>query len=119
MKVGETYHLTAKVSPEDATDKSVVWKSEDESIATVDQEGLVTAVKGGSKTMITATSGDFSASCAVTIEEEVIPVKGITLDKEIIEMAVGSSYRLNATITPSDATDKTISGKVAMKPSPW
>ena len=108
MKVGETYHLTAKVSPEDATDKSVVWKSEDESIATVDQEGLVTAVKGGSKTMITATSGDFSASCAVMIEEEVIPVKGITLDKEIIEMAVGSSYRLNATITPSDATDKTI-----------
>lgn len=105
MKV---YHLAATVSPEDATDKSVVWKSEDESIATVDQEGLVTAVKGGSKTMITATSGDFSASCAVTIEEEVIPVKGITLDKEIIEMAVGSSYRLNATITPSDATDKTI-----------
>lgn len=108
MKVGETYHLTAKVSPEDATDKSVVWKSEDESIATVDQEGLVTAVKGGSKTMITATSGEFSASCAVTIEEDVIPVKGITLDKEIIEMAVGSSCRLNATITPSDATDKTI-----------
>lgn len=108
MKVGETYHLTAKVSPEDATDKSVVWKSEDESIATVDQEGLVTAVKGGSKTMITATSGEFSATCAVTIEEDVIPVKGITLDKEIIEMAVGSSCRLNATITPSDATDKTI-----------
>ena len=108
MKVGETYHLTAKVSPEDATDKSVVWKSDDESIATVDQEGLVTAVKGGSKTMITATSGEFSASCAVTIEEDVIPVKGITLDKEIIEMAVGSSCRLNATITPSDATDKTI-----------
>ena len=108
MKVGETYHLTAKVSPEDATDKSVVWKSEDESIATVDQEGLVTAVKGGSKTMITATSGEFSASCAVTIEEDVIPVKGITLDKEIIEMAVGSSCRLYATITPSDATDKTI-----------
>lgn len=108
MKVGETYHLTAKVSPEDATDKSVVWKSEDESIATVDQEGLVTAVKGGSKTMITATSGDFSASCSVTIEKEVIPVEGISLDKEIIEMAVGSSYRLNATITPSDATDKTI-----------
>lgn len=108
MKVGETYHLTAKVSPEDATDKSVVWKSEDESIATVDQEGLVTAVKGGSKTMITATSGEFSASCAVTIEEDVIPVKGITLDKEIIEMAVGSSCRLNATITPSNATDKTI-----------
>ena len=105
MKV---YHLAATVSPEDATDKSVVWKSEDESIATVDQEGLVTAVKGGSKTMITATSGDFSASCAVTIEEEVIPVKGITLDKEIIEMAVGSSCRLYATITPSDATDKTI-----------
>lgn len=108
MKVGETYHLTATVSPEDATDKSVVWKSEDESIATVDQEGLVTAVKGGSKTMITATSGEFSASCSVTIEEDVIPVKGITLDKDIIEMAVGSSCRLNATITPSDATDKTI-----------
>ena len=108
MTVGETYRLTAKVSPEDATDKTVVWKSADESIATVDGEGLVKAIKGGSKTTIIAASGEFSASCTVMIEKEVIPVKGITLDKEIIEMAVGSSFRLNATITPSDATDKTI-----------
>lgn len=108
MTVGETYRLTAKVSPEDATDKTVVWKSEDESIATVDGEGLVKAIKGGSKTTIIAASGEFSASCTVMIEKEVIPVKGITLNKDLIEMALGTSCRLSATITPSDATDKTI-----------
>ena len=108
MTVGETYRLTAKVSPEDATDKTVVWKSDDESIATVDQEGLIKAIKGGSKTTIIAASGEFSASCTVMIEEEVIPVKGITLNKDLIEMALGTSCRLSATITPSDATDKTI-----------
>lgn len=108
MSVGSTCRLTATVLPENATDKALVWKSDDESVATVDQEGLVKAIKGGSKTTIIAASGEFSASCTVMIEKEVIPVKGITLDKEIIEMAVGSSFRLNATITPSDATDKTI-----------
>lgn len=108
IPVGSTCRLTATILPENATDKTLVWKSDDESVAIVDKDGLVTAVKGGSKTMITATSGEFSASCTVMIEKEVIPVEGITLDKEIIEMAVGSSFRLNATITPSDATDKTI-----------
>lgn len=66
---GETLQLTATVMPEDATDKSVTWASSDEAVATVDQNGLVTAVAPGTAT-ITATTidgSDLSATCEVTV----------------------------------------------------
>ena len=52
---GESTQLTATVAPEDAVDKNLTWASSDTSVATVDSEGKVTGVKGGSVT-ITATN---------------------------------------------------------------
>ena len=66
LEEGETATLTASPTPSDAELGTIVWSSSDESIATVNQEGLVTAVAAGSAT-ITATSGSLSASCAVTV----------------------------------------------------
>ena len=54
MSVGSTCRLTATVLPENATDKTLVWKSDDESVAIVDKDGLVIAVKGGFETIISA-----------------------------------------------------------------
>ena len=54
MPVGSTYRLTATILPENATDKTLVWKSDDESVAIVDKDGLVIAVKGGFETIISA-----------------------------------------------------------------
>lgn len=65
LTVGETATLTAKVLPENATDKTVVWSVDGEA-ATV-ENGTVTAVKAGEAT-ITATCGGKSASCTVTVE---------------------------------------------------
>ncbi len=62
---GETATLTATVSPEHATDKTVTWSSDDEKVATV-ENGTVTAVKKGTTT-ITATAGEASASSTVTV----------------------------------------------------
>ncbi|AZV56066.1 Ig-like domain-containing protein [Clostridium sp. AWRP] len=69
LQVGKTDTLTATITPDNATNKNVAWKSSDESIATVDQTGKVTAVKEGTAT-ITATTTDgsnLSASCVVTV----------------------------------------------------
>lgn len=67
VEEGATVQLTATVKPDDATeDKTVTWKSSDETIATVDSTGKVTGVKAG-KATITATAGEKSAECAVTV----------------------------------------------------
>lgn len=71
LSVGNTHTIKATVFPEDATDKAVTWKSSDESIATVDAEGNVTA-KGTGNATITATSesdGDVSADYALTVNK--------------------------------------------------
>lgn len=97
--------LTATVSPDDAMDKNVQWSSEDPAVATVDQEGKVTAV-GEGKTKITASAGGLSASCTVVCV--IIPVSAIVLDKTSLTLEKGSSKTLKATVSPRDATEKTV-----------
>ena len=68
LVVGGTTTLVATVSPSDASDQSVTWSSSDESVATVDEDGLVTGVSEGTAT-VTATTADggYTAACAVTV----------------------------------------------------
>ena len=104
LKEGKSVTLTASVTPSDASDKSVVWSSSDETIASVSQDGVVTAVSKGSA-YITATSADgsgLSASCTVNV---VKPVSGIVLSETEISLKKGESVILTASVTPSDATN--------------
>ena len=70
IDVGNTETLTATVAPDDASDKIVTWNSDNNSVATVDEAGLVTAVSSGTATItVTTTDGDFTATCVVTVAE--------------------------------------------------
>ena len=103
MQVGETETITATVSPDNATDKSVTWGSSDVSVATV-FDGIITAKKSGEAT-ISAKSGPCIAKCKVTI---IVSAESITLDKTIFSLAVGETVQLTATVKPDDATDKKV-----------
>ena len=73
LKKNDTESLEATVYPEDAENKSVEWSTSDETVATVDENGLVTAIGEGTAT-ITATTvdGSFTATCTVTVEGSVM-----------------------------------------------
>lgn len=103
---GESCKLTATVSPEDATDPTVKWKSSDLSIATVDNYGNVTAVAAG-KTTVTVSSADgrFTAICAVNVN---VNVSSLILSDTSITLKKGDSKKLSATISPDDATNKSV-----------
>lgn len=65
----DSYTLIATVNPSNATNKSVTWKSSDESIAKVDANGKVTAVKIGKATItVTTVDGNKTATCLVTVD---------------------------------------------------
>ena len=101
LAVNGTYTLTATVAPANASNKAVSWVSSNESIAKVEGEGKVTALKDGTAT-ITVTAKDGSgktASCKVTVSN----VSAITLDKTSMELAVNGTHTLVATTTPAGA----------------
>ncbi len=103
LAIGETATLTATVKPDNATDKSVVWTSSDESVAKV-ANGKVTAIKSG-KATITASCGGKTAECVVTVT---VPSESVTLDKTTLSLAVGETAQLTATVKPDNATDKNV-----------
>ncbi len=105
---GDSETLSVTVSPSTATNKSVSWSSSRPDVATVDEDGKVTAVKAGSATVIVITTdGSKTAKCDVTVEPRPIPVAGISLDKSSLELVEGEESSLIATIAPSDASNKT------------
>ena len=122
---GQKVTLKVNVSPANASNKKVTWKSNNTSIATVDGNGVVTGKKAGNAT-ITATAADGSgksASATVNVkakpvdpkpENPVIRVSGITLDKSSVEVKANTpAFTLKATVTPANATNKTVTWKTS------
>ena len=108
LERGETTRLTVTVTPQDADDAGVTWRSNNSSVATVDDGGRVTAIEVGTA-VITATTNDgsgLSAKCTVTVTPK--EVDDISINKETLEMEIGDIEQLTVVISPADADDKTV-----------
>ena len=108
IEATETATLVATVLPELTTNKSVEWTSSDESVATVDENGVVTAIAVGEAT-ITATTNDgsnLSASCKVTV----VPTLAVSIELNQTEASVEekTDLQLTATILPEHTTNKEV-----------
>jgi hypothetical protein len=104
----ESQQLTATVLPADAT-QELMWTSSDESVATVSQSGLVSAVAAG-HAVITATTTDgtdLSASCDVTVLQ-VGQAESIQLNVTTAGLNEGSTLQLTATVLPEECDIKTV-----------
>ena len=98
--------LTATVEPGNATNKALTWSTSDNTVATVDENGTVTAVGAGEATItVTTEDGRKTATCIVTVT---VPVTGVKLNKETLELFTDGSETLTATVEPGNATNKNV-----------
>ncbi len=110
MTEGDTQTLTATITPSNASNKSVSWTSSNSTVASVDANGKVTALKAGTATITVRTSdGGYTSQCSITVNAKVYPVTGISLSKTSLTMTEGDTQTLTATITPSNASNKSVS----------
>ena len=110
---GKTLQLTATVTPTNATNKVVTWRTSDKNVAMVSENGLVTAKSAGTAT-ITCTAKDGSnvkATCKITVKNPVVKVTKVTLNKTTATLAPKETLTLKATVTPTNATNKAVTWK--------
>ena len=106
LVAGENETLTASILPLVASNQKVTWTSSDDTVATVDKNGVVTAVSAGTAVItVTTEDGSLTASCTVTVT---VPVTGVSLDKDEMSLTVGETGTLTATVAPEDASNSNI-----------
>ena len=104
--IGNSLALVATVYPEEANDKSISWSSDNDAVATVDENGIVTAAGNGTA-FITVTTADQnkSAKCFITVAQHVAE---IVLNTTEMPLTVANTAQLIAKVLPEDAKDKSI-----------
>jgi uncharacterized protein YjdB len=101
--------LTATVSPSNAANKAVRWTTSNYKVATVSSTGKVTAKAKGTATItVTTVSGGKKASCKFTITQ---PVKSVKLNRTTLTLKRGKTYKLTATVSPVNASNKKVTWK--------
>lgn len=103
LRVGDSYVLSANVSPSNASDKSVTWTSSDNSVVTV-KDGKLVAISVGTASVNATTVNGRAATCTVTVEPPLVAVDRVAIDREYLDLKVGESSTLFATVYPSNAT---------------
>jgi uncharacterized protein YjdB len=108
LTVNNKFQLNPQITPINATNKSIIWETNNPSVATVDGNGFVTAVDSGTAVITAITiDGSFKANCIVTVR---VPVTEIYLDKSAVELKVNETLPLIDTVMPENATNNLFYG---------
>ena len=104
LNVGEEHRMSATVLPENSVDKEITWSSSDNQIASVNADGVIIAVKAGVAMIKGLVNKTVTDSCKVSVVQ---PAEKVILP-ETLELFLGRTARLTATVLPDDVTDKTV-----------
>ena len=99
---GESGKLTATVYPLNSTQKTLTWVSDHPDVASVDNEGNVTARKAGAATVTVKVAEKVTAVCKVTV---ISRVTGISMSETTVELKPGEKHQLEATVLPQNASN--------------
>ncbi|MBR3134940.1 MAG: Ig-like domain-containing protein, partial [Clostridia bacterium] len=105
MSVNKSIQLKATVKPESLSNKSVTWSSSNTKVATVDESGLVLAKSNGTTQITAKTSNNKTAKCMIKVNTN---PTSIVLDRNTLTIEGIREIKLNATVNPSKASNKTI-----------
>ena len=112
LQPGYSAALTPNITPNNATDKSVIWATNNVAVASVSTDGIVTAHSNGSAVIsATTVDGNKTAFCNITVAESqtgTIAITGISVNPATLQLKSGYSSTLTANITPSNATNQSI-----------
>jgi len=110
IEEGNTETLIATINPSNTTDsQKLVWSSSDSTVATVDQNGKITANSAGEATITVTTSNNKKASCVVVVTKKPVAIESVELNKQQLVLKAGKTEELTAVINPEDTTeDKTL-----------
>jgi uncharacterized repeat protein (TIGR02543 family) len=111
--MGNTETLTHTVEPSNALNQNVTWESSAPGVATVSNDGTVTAVAAGTAIItVRTTDGDHTASCTVTVTDMSVAVSGVTLNENTLALIVGNTRTLTATVQPATATNQNVTWSI-------
>ncbi|WP_165750494.1 Ig domain-containing protein, partial [Cellulophaga sp. Z1A5H] len=106
---GSTTTLTGTIAPVNATNQNVTWSSDNTSVATVNNSGVVTSVGvGDAKITVTTEDGGFTATSLVTVEAAAMAVTSVSISPTSITITNGSTTTLTGTIAPANATNQNV-----------
>jgi uncharacterized protein YjdB len=108
LSVNSTATLTAAVSPANATNKAIIWTSDNESVATVSNGRVIARAAGTATITVTAEDsrfGKITASCQVRVT---VPVANVSLNAPTAALYAGSTAMLTAAGSPANATNKAV-----------
>lgn len=106
LRVGDVYYAAATLTPSNASDLTVIWKSKNTKVASVTSEGKITAVSAGNTTITATTANNLVAEIEVSVEQ---PVTGVKINYKSQTVLVGSTFDLKAVVEPAKATNVKVS----------
>ena len=109
LTVGDIETLIAYVEPTYASYRDLIWSSNMPDVVAVTGEGVIEAKSAGSATItVTTADGSKTATCAVTVTNPVVHVESVSLNKTSLSLTVGGSETLQATVSPSTASNTNV-----------